>query len=620
MRISQAKNYFVKGLINLKEKGVRDTLYEVKRVLKKIEPLSFKEWFSTALYSQKELDAQRQDHFERDILFSIVVPLYNTDKDFLKEMIDSVIDQTYSGWELCLADGSDAQHGYVEEICKEYAQQNQQIKYQKLEKNLGIVGNSNFAMEMATGDFIALLDHDDILHPAALHDVMKAICEKDADFVYTDEMTFISPNVEDVVQVNFKPDFSPDMLRTNNYICHFTSFQRALLDECGGFREGFEGSQDHELFLRLTQRAKQIVHVPEVLYYWRATPNSTAMDAKAKPYCAVSGRKAVRESLHAQNIEAEVRSLDACPTIYHVDYELPKECPKISIVIASCDHADLLDRCISVLKEKTTYPNYELIVVENNSKQTSTFTYYKKMRKKYPDIKLVTWPGEGFNWSAINNYGIREAASGEYVLLLNNDTEVITPNWLEEMMMYGQRPDVGIVGAMLYYPNDTIQHAGVIMGMGGLAAHAFSGIRRGEVGYMARAAIAQNYSAVTGACLLIRRSVFDEVGGIEEQLSVNYNDIDLCLKVRKAGYLIVWTPYAELYHYEQKSRGKPNTKEKKEELEQAREFMIERWRDILIQGDPYFNPNFSLRRSDYQLLDKQGSNKKEYDFTKRNAK
>lgn len=620
MQFSKFLEYIGKGMTSLKENGVRDTAKSVKRVFIGTSPISLKKWFSHPLYSKEELAAQREDVFERSILFSIVVPLYNTDEPFIKEMIDSVIAQTYQKWELCLADGSDVHHDYVGQICMTYATGDARIKYRKLAKNLGIVGNSNAAIEMAEGEFICLLDHDDILHPAALHDVMKAICEQNADFVYTDELTFMSPKIKDVIHINFKPDFSPDMLLSNNYICHFTCFKRLLLNTCEGFREGFEGSQDHDLFLRLTKQADKIVHVPEVLYFWRATNDSMALDSQSKPYCAVSGRKAILDFLHTQKMEADVFSLEICPTMYRIDYKTAGTNPKVSIVIPTCDHVDVLYRCLSSLKEKTTYSNYEVILVENNSKQAETFSFYEKIQKKYPDIKLVTWPGKGFNWSAINNYAIRNFSTGEYILLLNNDTEIITSDWLEKMMMYGQRKDVGVVGAMLYYPDDRIQHAGVIMGMGGLAGHAFAGQKRGAPGYMGRTSYVQNYSAVTGACMLIRRSVFDEVDGIEEQLGVSFNDVDLCLKVRRAGYLIVWTPYAELYHHEKASRGKPDTKEKKEEFIREHAFLLNRWRDMMIEGDPYFNPNLSLKRSDFCLCSKQGTRKKEYDFAETTKK
>lgn len=617
------RNYFKliqSGFLNIKQEGIRDTLKKTKSVLNARSILNFSQWAKHPLFSEKELQLQREKHFDRDIKISVAVPLYNTEPEVLKEMIESVKAQTYGKWELCLADGSDSEHSYVEEICKTYFQEDTRIRYQKLSENLGIIGNSNRALDMTNGDFISLLDHDDLLHPAALHEVMVAICEKDADFVYTDELTFLHPNRSKVTFINFKPDYSLDLLRSVNYICHLTTFSRALFNMVGGFREGFEGSQDHDLILRLTDVAQRIVHIPEALYYWRATPNSTAMDMNAKPYCAVSGRKAVLENIHAHNMEGTVRSVENFPVMYRVDYRLPEKLPLISIVIPTCDHVDDLEHCIRSVKEKTTYSNYELFLVENNSCNPATFTYYSKLQERYPDIQIITWEGKGFNWSAINNFAVREACHGEYILLLNNDVQVITPDWLEQMMMFAQRPDTGIVGARLLFPNETIQHAGVIVGIGGVAGHVFNGMSRSNPGYMCRAIIAQNLSAVTGACLMIRRSVFDEVGGIEEELAVSFNDIDLCMKVRKAGYLVTYTPYAELYHFESKSRGIANTKEKKAQQQKEIDFFKNRWRDFLIQGDPYYNANLTLRRNDFTLVAKQGCMKKEYDYTNRTEK
>ena len=552
-RIKKIKTLVRATFSNLKENGIRVTAGKIARRLG-VGTISYWKWMKIPLYPEHILEEQRRQTFDKQVMFSIITPIYNTPERFLREMIDSVLAQTYSNWELCMADGSDETHGYVQEICRAYAKRDLRIKYRKLEKNLGIAGNSNACIEMAKGDYISILDHDDLLHPAALHDVMETVCRDDADFIYTDELTFESPDPKDVVNIHFKPDYAPDNLRANNYICHFTSIKRSLLDLCGYFREGFDGSQDHELFLRLTDQAQKIVHIPKELYYWRAYESSTAFSETEKPYAALSGMKAVASFLGSKKINASVTLAIENKTIYRVSYELPATEPLISIIIPNYEHIEDLQLCIQSIQNKTTYQNYEIIIVENNSQSPELFRYYKELTEHYSNIKVLYWQGTGFNWSALNNFGVQEAA-GEYVLLINNDTEVISSNWIQEMLMYAQRPDVGIVGAMLYYPDDKVQHAGVLIGKEIIATHAFSETSRGEYGYMKKLSYAQDVSAVTGACMLMRKKVFEKTGGMDEQFAVGLNDIDFCMRVRRAGYLVVWTPYAELYHYESRSRG-----------------------------------------------------------------
>ena len=586
-----------KGIRNIRENGVADTLHKVYRKLRNADVNS--EWMKTPLFTDAELSEQRSHVFSKDIVFSITVPLYNTPEAFLREMIGSVIDQTYGKWELCLADGSDTAHAYVGSVCKEYAEKDERILYKKLKRNRGISGNTNECLGMATGEYIALFDHDDVLHPAALHEMMRVICSKDADIVYTDEATFISPDISNISFIHFKPDYAPDNLRANNYICHFTAFKRSLLDKTGMFRSEFDGSQDHDMLLRLTEAADRIEHIPEVLYFWRAHPDSVASGIEAKDYAAVSGRKAVLSSIRRQGMTASVESTRAHPCIYRIKYDIAID-PLISIIIPSCDHVDDLKKCIDSIQRKSTYRNYEIIIAENNSREGRTFDYYDSLAENNHNIRVVTWKGE-FNYSAINNYAVREAVNGEYILLLNNDTEVITPSWIEEMLMYAQRQDVGAAGAKLYYPEDTIQHAGVILGKGGIAGHVFQRTNRCEVGYMGHLAYAQDMTAVTAACMLIRRDVWEEVGGLDEELTVAFNDTDLCMKIRRAGYLIVWTPYAELYHYESLSRGKDDTPEKQARFESEVALFRRKWGAELTAGDPYYNPNLTLAKSDFSL-------------------
>lgn len=583
-----------KGLRCWKASGWRYTWKKAKAKLR--HRPQYEEFAKKPLFTAQELAEQRKHKFQKDIKFSIAVPLYNTPEKFLREMIQSVVEQTYSNWELCMADGSDGEHTKVEQICCHYAKKDSRIKYRKLEKNLGISGNTNVCLEMSTGDYIGLFDHDDLLHPAALYEVMRAICEEDADFVYTDENTFHNVPA-DAYCPNFKPDFAPDTLRSNNYICHFTVFNRHLLEKVGKFRSPFDGSQDYDMVLRLTEKAQKIVHIPKILYYWRAHSGSVAETVGAKPYVIEAAHHAIEAHLSRVGLEGEVLDTVA-PSMYHIRYKLHSE-PLVSIVIPNKDHVNTLRTCIRSIIGKTTYKNYEIVIIENNSTQLETFAYYDELSRR-EDEKVIVWKGK-FNYSAINNFGVCKAAKGDYILLLNNDTEVISPDWIQEMLMFAQRRDVGAVGAKLYYTDDTIQHAGVILGIGGVAGHGHKGEKRDSYGYMSRAIYAQNLSAVTAACMMVRKDVWEKVGGLDETFEVAFNDVDLCMRIRKAGYLIVWTPFAELYHYESKSRGLEDTPEKQKRFEgEVRRFQ-ERWKAELEAGDPYYNPNLTLEREDFSL-------------------
>ena len=600
--IDRAHSLLVTGCRSLQEKGVVVTAKKTVRFLAGFGKLRFRRWMSNPQYTERQLELQREQSPDAELLISVVTPLYNTSRRYLREMIESLIQQTYANWELCLADGSDGEHEYVGRICLAYAKKDSRIKYVKLERNLGIAGNSNAAVAMSKGEYLALLDHDDVLHPAALYEIAEAAGKKGADFIYTDEATFRDPDITDVVFVHLKPDFAPDNLRANNYICHLSAFKRALFLQCEGFRDGFEGSQDHELFLRLTACAKCIVHIPKVLYFWRSSSGSTATDANNKPYASASGIKAVSDSLCGCAYPAKVSLARGIPTIYRVSYKLPAETPRVSIIVPNKNHEKDLRICIESILKKTTYPNYEIIIVENGSTESSVFRYYRKLKTENSNVRLIRWKG-GFNWSAINNYAVK-AASGEYLLFLNNDTEIITGDWIEEMLMHAQRPEIGVVGAMLYYPNDKIQHAGVILGLCGVASHAFSGVDRESCGYGGKLCYAQDVSAVTGACMMMRRDIWQRVGGFDEKFPVNYNDVDFCLRVRREGFLVLWTPYAELYHFESKSRGRVDTLGKRVRLAAEIQRFCEIWKSEMGKGDPYYNPEFSLRHS-YRLRDKR---------------
>lgn len=595
MCLALAKTLFLKCVGSLRTNGWRATWRKAAAILCATD--NYRSIARKPLFSEAELAEQRRHVFPREIRFSIIVPLYNTPERFLREMVDSVLAQTYGDWELCLADGSDEAHGDVEAICRRFAAGDSRIRYRKLERNLGISGNSNAALAMAEGDYVGLLDHDDLLHPAALYEVRRTIENTGADFLYTDEGTF-SGKPKNMFLAHFKPDFAPDNLRANNYICHFTVFQRALLAETGDFDPACDGSQDHDLVLRLTEKARRVAHIPELLYYWRAHSGSVAGDAAAKPYAALAGIRSVEKQLARLGLAGAVESVGPGLTFYRTRYAI-HGAPRVSILIPNYEHIDDLRTCLDSIFAKTTWPEYEIVIVENNSASPALFAYYDLLQRQHANLRVVTWQG-AFNYSAINNFGAR-FCTGEYLLLLNNDVEVITPDWIQEMLMFAQRSDVGAVGAMLYYPDDTVQHAGVIVGMGGPAGHQHKHFRRGDAGYAGRLLYAQNLSAVTGACLMMPRAVWEQVGGLDEALAVAYNDVDLCLRIREAGYLIVWTPFAQLYHYESRSRGQDDTPEKQQRFQSEARFFQTRWEKTMASGDPYFNPNLALYRGDFSF-------------------
>ena len=543
--------------------------------------------------------ASHQPGGEAGPKISIVVPLYNTPLNFLEELLDSVVNQTYRNWELCCVDAG--QDTAVGQHVQARAKADPRIRYQKLTENEGIAGNTNHGFELATGDYIALLDHDDILHPCALWYTAQAIVEQGADFVYTDEATF-EGKVENVVLYHFKPDFMLDNLRSNNYICHLTTFSKVLMEQAGGGeRAEYNGSQDYDLFLRLTEKAQKIAHIPHALYYWRSSPNSTASDISAKTYCIDAGIAALKAHYARCGVAVDdVTLIPGTPGYYKTDYTMVHP-GRVSILIPTCDHIRDLETCVESIYARTTYPDFEILLIENNSKEEQTFRSYERMRKEHPDtLKVLTWQGKGFNYSALNNFGARYA-TGEYLLLLNNDTEVITPGWLEEMVMYAQQKRVGCVGAKLLYPDDTIQHAGVGFGIGGVAGHLHKYFPATSDGYMGRLNYVQDVYGDTAACLLIRKEIYDEVHGLDESYAVAFNDVDFCVRVREAGYTNVFTPFAQLYHYESKSRGMEDNPEKQKRFQGEVLRFQARWGDLLAKGDPCTNPNFDIQREDFSL-------------------
>ncbi len=554
---------------------------------------AYQGWRKKRLPSGREKREQSGKQFAYSPKISIIVPVYRTPEKFLREMIDSVRAQTYSGWQLCIADGSayregEPGYGSTERILKKYAADDPRIVYEVLEENRGISGNTNAALALADGEYIALLDHDDVLEDTALFEVVSFLQENRCDVLYTDEDK-TDMELRLYYEPHFKPDFAPDLLRSNNYICHLFVAKREIAAQAGGFRKEYDGSQDYDFILRCTETASSVGHIPKALYHWRCHPGSTAANQESKMYCYEAGQRAIADHLERTGLRGRV---DMLPHLgfYHVRYELPEE-PLVSILIPNKDQRDVLKRCLDSILEKSTYGNYEILVIENNSTEEETFACYRELEAD-PRIRVLTWEGP-FNYSGINNFGAREA-KGEYLILLNNDTEVIAPGWIEEMLSDCMRKDVGAVGARLLYPNGTIQHAGVVIGLGGVAGHVFSGIGGSDPGYFGRAMIRQDYSAVTAACLMVSTQDYSAVGGMDETLAVAFNDIDFCLKLRKEGKLIVYNPAAELFHHESLSRGEDDTADKHCRFLKESDLMQERWAWYYEEGDPYYNPNLSL--------------------------
>lgn len=587
---------FNKGRYYLSKHGFYKTAEKVFVFCKRYHKLRTrsKEWVA----SEETLKKQRETVFANAPVFSIIVPLYNTPELYLYEMLDSVCAQSYANWQLCLADGSDCVC-YVEEIVREYAAKFPgKIKFSRLEENRGISENTNACIALAEGDYLALLDHDDVLAPDALFEVAKVIEEQHADFVYTDETTF-ADKLDHIISVHFKPDYAIDNLRANNYICHFTVFKKSLLEIAGLFRKEYDGSQDHDMIMRLTEVAEHIVHVPKILYYWRAHENSVAADINSKTYAIEAGKGAVSDHLRRQGFKAMVESSKAFPAIYRIKYDLLEK-PLISIIISNRDTLSELKSCVKSILEKSTYPDYEIIIINNSFADSSENSYYQEI-EKHSHIQVIQW-NHPFNHSAVNNFGA-QYAKGKYLLLLHNDTKVIALNWMEEMLMYAQRTDVGAVGAKLYYKNDTIQHAGLILGIGKerVVSHAHDNFSGNDVGYMGRLFYAQDMSAVTAACMMVKKSLYDEIGGLDEDYEVAYNDVDFCLRLRRAGYLVVFTPYAELYYYGHKSGGIDDTYDSKIRFQKEVRMFKKRWAEELAAGDPYYNPNFALDNADFSV-------------------
>lgn len=566
------------------------------RLAERMEPeeVPYGPWYEDYRVKLEELKQQKKRRWKQEICFSIAVPVYRTPETFLRQMIESVTGQSYGNWELCIANGS-PDDKKVRAVLEEYAGRDPRIRVKNLE-NQGIAGNSNAALAMAKGDYVGFLDHDDLLAPNALYEAA-AYLEKypQTDMLYTDEDK-VTEDLSAHFQPHLKPDFNLDLLRSNNYICHFLIVKRTLALRAGEFRQEYEGAQDYDFVLRCADQACRIGHVPEILYHWRTSRSSTADNPASKMYAYDAGKRAIEAHLQRRGEKGEV-SLKKDLGFYRVVYPVKKQ-ERISVVIPSKDQWETLKACLDSIREKTTYPDYEIIVVENNSREPETFAYYKTIDGK-DNIRVITWD-KPFNYSAINNFGIRHA-SGQYVICLNNDIQVITGGWMEELLGVCQREEVGVVGAKLYYPDDTIQHAGIVVGIGGIAGSLFVGMKRERSGYLHKASLMQDLSAVTAACMMVKKKAFEEAGGFEEKLAVAFNDVDLCLKIREKGYLVVYDPYVEMYHYESKTRGREDTKEKVRRFQGEIEYMRTRWIGILKEGDPCYNKNLSLSKWNYSL-------------------
>ena len=596
----KVEKYAKKGLKYWKNQG---SAALVDKMVSKVKTASTREipyqkWIVRHLPGNKELERQRREKFEYQPKISIVVPLYKTPEKYLRQLVDTVKEQTYPNWELCLSDGS-GENSPLTSFLKKLEAEDERIRVVYNEKQLQISENTNAGIEIATGDYIAFADHDDELTPHALFECVKALNKnRDIRLLYSDEDK-MSMDGHKFFQPHFKPDYNPDLLCTVNYICHLFVVKREIIDKVGVFRSEFDGAQDYDFIFRCVEAVdpSEIYHITKILYHWRCHEDSTAENPESKTYAFEAGKRAIEEHYRRTGINAEVLQGEFLG-LYRTRF-IREHDPLISIIIPNKDHIDDLKRCMDSIDQKSTYKNYEYIIVENNSTDEKTFQYYKELEAQNPKAHVVYWDRE-FNYSAINNYGV-SFAKGEYILLLNNDTEIINEDCLEQLLGYCMRNDVGAVGARMYYEDDTIQHAGVVIGFGGIAGHCFVLQPRGTTGYCHRIICAQDYSAVTAACMLVKKTAFDEVGGLTEELAVAFNDIDFCMKLRQAGYLIVYNPYAELYHYESKSRGLEDTPEKVARFNKEMQIFERRWPDIMRDGDPYYNPNLTLKSQDFSL-------------------
>lgn len=579
----------------LRNNGIRDFMKRVSLGPTLLDPYPI--WFEQQRISLQELEAQKKIQFTYAPKISLIVATYNTKESYLREMIESVVNQSYSNWELCIADGST--NDKVENYIKSHYLSDERIKFKRLDKNYGISGNMNAALEMVTGEYLGLYDHDDFLEYNALFEVVKSLQVTKYDVVYTDEDKFDDSKGQ-FADPNFKPDFNIDLFRSHNYITHFFVVNMDIVKVIGGMKKEYDGAQDYDFMFRVFEQTNNIYHLPKMLYHWRMHSLSTAMNPESKMYCYDAGKNAILDHYKRIGIEASVKML---PKPYYGCYEttyMTPGNPLVSIIIPNMDHKDVLKTCIDSLFEVNTYRNIEIIVVENNSKKEETFEYYHELETEHANVKIVYWKNE-FNYSEINNFGV-QFAQGDYLLFLNNDTEMIRPDSIQNMLGVCMRKEVGAVGAKLLYEDRTIQHAGVVIGFSGYARHINNGIDEDQPGYMMRAQLNCDYSAVTAACMMVKKSVFNEVDGFDPQFKVACNDVDLCLKIREKGYLVVYDAFSIWFHYESKSRGYEDSEEKIERFNNEVAKFQKKWNKILVEGDPYYNPNFKIELGPFIYL------------------
>lgn len=585
-----------RAMVYLQKNGL---LSFFKRLTQGITPeMDYDAYYKRNKVTKEELEKQRKHVFAYQPKISILVPTFNTPVSLLNEMITSVVNQSYENWELCIADGS-AKGNDTQKALIDWQTKDHRIKVTFLSKNYGISGNTNKAFDRATGEYTALFDHDDLLELDTLYEIVKSLQDTHHDIIYTDEDKY-NQKLERFEDPNFKPDFDLDLLLSHNYITHFFTVKTSILKEVGGFRSECDGAQDYDVILRCVAKSKSIHHIPKSLYHWRMIEGSTALDPESKMYCYEAGQKAIQDYLDSRNIKAVVE-MQPKPLygLYHVKYAVPDSL--VSIIIPNKDHVDVLDTCIQSLYSVNQYKYFEIIIVENNSEEEKTFAYYEKIQQEHSNLKVVTYDQKGFNFSAINNFGVRFAL-GEYLLFLNNDTEMIKEDALSEMVSLCAREDVGIVGAKLLFEDNTIQHAGVIVGFSGYAGHIFNDILNGkDFGYMTRDVLNGDYSAVTAACMMTKKKIFKAVGGFDEQFAIACNDIDYCLKVREVGKLVVYNAFSLWHHYESKSRGYEDGFDKVKRFDDEVSKWQKKWERILIDGDPYYNPNFKIEDGPFIL-------------------
>jgi len=559
-----------------------------------IDDSQYHRWIRRHEPRLQELLLQRNARHAFEPMISVLMPVYRPPLRYLRFALDSLLNQTYANWEACLADASN--DATISAMLEEYTGRDPRFRLIRLATNDGIAGNTNAALAQARGEFVAFLDHDDDLAPFALFEIATALnAQADADVLYSDEDKRTESGTR--VEPHFKPDWSPEYLQSLNYICHLLVLRRELAMQVGGLRPGYEGAQDYDLVLRATAAARRIVHIPKILYHWRMHAASTAHSSAAKPDAALAGQRALADHFDQSLTPASV-DCRSVPGIYRVRHHLPVQ-PRITVIIANRDQPEMLRQCLATV-ESSGYENLDWIIVENGSTQAATWDLYREWQAR-PRRKVVTWE-KPFNFAAVNNFAA-DQADGELLLFLNNDISSAETDWLHNLAALAMQPEVGAVGAKLRYPDGMIQHGGIILGMGGIAGHTHLDFPGDAPGYMRRLQFTHNCAAVTAACMLVPKSVFDEVGGFDEGFVLAFNDVDLCMRIREAGYRIVWMPDAELVHHESKTRGYEDTPAKKLRFQQEVELFRRKWEKALSKGDPYFSPHFRLDRCDWVLRD-----------------